>query len=216
MSNASATHESYQPDGLLANGDGIRAGKITLPSGVAALAAGTVLGKQTVAETATAAAKSGGNTGNGTFTIDATTPVLAGAKIGVYTVRCIAAAANGGTFRVEDPDGNVLGDVAVGSTFSDDIKFVIADGSSDFIVGDGFDVIIAAGTGKHIVSLAAARDGSQIPDAILAEATLETSADTEAIAYFGGEFNASHLTLGAGHTAASIKEGLRLKGITIR
>ncbi|ODN70213.1 head decoration protein [Methylobrevis pamukkalensis] len=92
--------------------------------------------------TAVSAAKSGGNTGNGTLTMDATTPVLPGAKPGVYTVRCITAASNGGTFRVEDPDGNVLGDVAVGSAFTDDIKFAIADGSSDFIVGDGFDITL--------------------------------------------------------------------------
>lgn len=99
-----------------------------------------------LAGTAEVAAKSGGNTGNGVFTIDALTPVLAGAKVGVYTVRCIAAAANGGTFRVEDPDGIVLGDVAVGATFADDIKFAIADGSADFVVGDGFDVTVSGGT----------------------------------------------------------------------
>ena len=94
---------------------------------------------------AASAAKSGGNTGNGTLTLDATTPVLAGAKVGVYTVRLITAATNAGTFRVEDPDGNVLGDVAVGGTFSDDIKFATADGSTDFAVGDGFDITVSGG-----------------------------------------------------------------------
>lgn len=95
-------------------------------------------------KTAAAAAKAGGNAANtGAITMDATTPVLTGAKPGVYTIRCIAAAANSGTFRVEDPDGFVKGDVAVGATFSDDIKFSIADGSQDFIVGEGFDVTVA-------------------------------------------------------------------------
>jgi hypothetical protein len=92
---------------------------------------------------AASAAKAGGNTGNGVLTLDAVTPVLPGAKQGVYTVRCIVAAANGGTFRVENPDGDVMGDVAVGATFQDDIKFSIADGAADFIVGDGFDITVS-------------------------------------------------------------------------
>src|SRR5205085_12583597 len=62
-----------------------------------------------------------GNTGNGTITMDATNPVRDGAKVGDYKATCIVAAANGGTFRVEDPDGYVLGDVAVAGTFDDDI-----------------------------------------------------------------------------------------------
>ena len=53
---------------------------------------------------ASSAAKSGGNTGNGTLTMDVTTPIRTGAKAGIYTVRFIAAASNNGTFRVEDPD----------------------------------------------------------------------------------------------------------------
>ncbi|ACI92712.1 putative phage protein Gp19 [Afipia carboxidovorans OM5] len=106
--------------------------------------AGTVLGVSAAkAMAAASAVKAGGaNTGDGTMTLDANTPILPGAKLGVYTVRCIAAAANGGTFRVENPNGDVIGDVAVGATFADDIKFVIADGAADFVVGDGFDVTV--------------------------------------------------------------------------
>jgi len=120
---------------------------------------GAALGRITLGAVS-AAAKSGGNTGNGVFTIDATTPKLAGAKVGVYTVRCIAAATNSGTFRVTDPNGLVLGDVAVGATFADRIKFAIADGSTDFIVGDGFDVTIAAGSLKITPLNLTALDGS--------------------------------------------------------
>jgi hypothetical protein len=118
--------------------------------------AGTVVAKNTVG-TATSAAKSGGNTGTGTLVLDATTPVLAGAKVGVYAVRCITAATNGGTFRIEDPDGFVLGDLVLpgsagGSATwnNDDLKFVITDATTDFIVGDGFDITVAAGDGKWI------------------------------------------------------------------
>ncbi len=66
-----------------------------------------------VSGTVASAAKSGGNTGNGTFTLDGTTPLLLNAKLGVYTLRCIAAVTNGGTFRLEDPDGMVLGDFVI-------------------------------------------------------------------------------------------------------
>lgn len=142
------------------------------------LVTGTVLGRITKGA-ATSAAKAGGNTGNGTLTLDATTPVLAGAKAGVYTVRCIAAAANGGTFRVEGPDGLVMGDVAVAGTFSEHLKFVIADGSSDFVVGDGFDITVAAGSGKYAPHNPTAVDGREIADAILLNGVDTTGADAK-------------------------------------
>ncbi len=101
----------------------------------------------TVADTVSAAAHAGG-TGNGTITMDVTTPLLTNAQSGVYTAKCITAATNGGTFRVADPHGNVLGDVAVGATFANQVKFVIADGSTDFIVGDQFDITVAIDVGR--------------------------------------------------------------------
>ena len=47
--------------------------------------------------------------------------------------------------------------------FDDDIKFAVADGGTDFIVGDGFDITVAAGSGKYKMALAAAVDGSAVP-----------------------------------------------------
>ncbi len=67
--------------------------------------------------------------------------------------------------------------------------------------------------GKYNLSLSAAGDGSQTPDAILAQDTDASGADVATIAYFRGEFNDDELTVGTGHTVASIKEGLRAKGI---
>lgn len=189
----------------------VRAEHITLLAGQN-LTRGTLLGK---ISTAGASATNVGNTGNGVIALDATTPVKANAKPGVYTARLITAAANGGTFRVEDPDGFVLGDVAVGATFDDDIKFVIADGATDFVVGDTFSITVAAGSGKYVQSLAAAANGSQVPDAILVHDTDATSADAEAVAYKGGWFNESRVTYGTGHTADSVREGLRVKGIQL-
>lgn len=115
---------------------------------VALTASSGTLGSVANTAVGTAAAPVAAGTGNGVMTLDATTPVLAGAKNGSYVVTCVAAATNSGTFRVEDPDGYVLGDVAVGATFADDIKFVIADGSTDFIVGDKFTIAVTTGAGR--------------------------------------------------------------------
>ncbi len=68
-------------------------------------------------------------------------------------------------------------------------------------------------SGKYVLSLSAAADGSQTPDAILAEATDASAADVLTPAYFGGGFNQDALIYGAAHNAGSIKEGLRGKGI---
>lgn len=147
----------------------------TLKSGFGVLDIGNVLGQITLGA-ASAAAKSGGNTGNGTFTIDVTTPILAEAQSGIYTARCIAAATNSGTFEIKDPKGRSLGQAVVGATFADQIKFVIADGSSDFVVGDGFDITVAVGSKKWAPYKPGALDGSQYAKAILLHKS-DTTAD---------------------------------------
>ncbi len=156
---------------------------VTILSGSGALGIGVVLG-QILVGAATAAAKAGGNTGNGTLTMDATTPVRPGAKVGVYTVRCIAAAANNGTFRITDPDGFVVGDVVMAAgagAFDNDLKFALADGASDFIVGDGFDITVAAGSKKWKPHTSGAVDGSEVARAVLLHRVDATSADQQAV-----------------------------------
>lgn len=157
--------------------------QITLVSGGAACVVGQVLGKITLAG---ASETHAGNTGNGAMTLDATTPVLANAIAGVYNVKCTAAAANSGTFRVFDPTGKVLGDVAVAGTFADQIKFVIADGAADFIVGDTFLVTVAAGSGKWTQVNPAALDGSQNAAGVCLLKADPTSADALSVAVTRG------------------------------
>ncbi|MBA3888930.1 MAG: head decoration protein [Gemmatimonadaceae bacterium] len=70
-------------------------------------------------------------------------------------------------------------------------------------------------SGKYNRSLSAAADGSQTPDAIAAEDVDATAADKEILVYVRGDFAESALTLGAAHTVASIREGLRAMGITL-
>ncbi|RYF82073.1 MAG: head decoration protein [Comamonadaceae bacterium] len=69
--------------------------------------------------------------------------------------------------------------------------------------------------GKYALSASAASDGSQTPDLILAEDIDASGGDVQALAYARGDFNARAITLGVGHTIASITEGLRAKGITL-
>lgn len=70
--------------------------------------------------------------------------------------------------------------------------------------------------GKFKLSASASSDGSQTPDAILAEKANAASADAQAVIYFSGEFNETALILGAGHTLDSIRIALRAKSIFLR
>lgn len=67
---------------------------------------------------------------------------------------------------------------------------------------------------KAVVSAAAAGDGSQTPQYVLSYTVDATGGDVEAMAIETGDLIGSQLVLGAGHTLASIRAGLRDKGIT--
>ncbi len=61
-------------------------------------------------------------------------------------------------------------------------------------------------TGQHVLSVAAANDGSQVPHRILAFDVDATAEAKKAAAYLaGGKFVTTQLTYGAGHNAASVK-----------
>jgi len=107
--------------------------------------AGSVLGKNAAKGLEAASdAKSGGNTGDGTFVLDSTTPVLRRAKVGTYTARFITTT----SIRLEGPDGVVLGDTTIGgsagnsATINEQIKAVVTQGTTPFAAGDGFDVLV--------------------------------------------------------------------------
>lgn len=142
------------------------------------LVAGTVLGKITTGTTATATAYTG-NTGNGTM---GTITVSAGAKPGNYKLTIAEPGTNVGNFTVEDPDGLFVGQGDVATAFSaGGLAFTLADGSTDFVAGDGFTIAVAAGSGKWTQFDQDAADGSQIAAGILYAAVDATSADTAAV-----------------------------------
>ena len=165
---------------------------------------------------ATVMAADGGNTGAGVSTIDAATPVLAGAKVGTYTVTCTTAVANLGQFTVSDPNGDVIGLYNVGDTFANEIKFAIADGAADFVVGDFFTVIVLVGSLKLIPCVSTATDGSQNPYGIAGEDIDASLADKSGTVFLSGEYNYNQMTFGGGDTYATHITALRALNIYLK
>ncbi|MEN5084265.1 head decoration protein [Bosea sp. TWI1241] len=124
--------------------------------------------------TASAVAKAGGNTGNGT--ISAVT-VSGRAKAGTYSVRFTGATA----FDLSDPGGDVVASGATGVAVADDLGFTITVGGTAFVAGDGFDIAVVP-TGKKAKPYApAAADGSQIAAEIAIGACDATLADAKVV-----------------------------------
>lgn len=171
------------------------------------LVAGQVLGASAVVAGATSSVTAdAGNTGNGVFTIDGTAPVAGGAKNGAYRVVNALVAANGGEFEVFDPDGVNIGRVAVGATFNNQIKFAIADGATDFTIGDAFTVLVGIEQAdKNYAALnMSGTDGSQHAAGILfAAVTTDGSTKQNATVMARAcEVRGSDLTWPGGITAA--------------
>lgn len=197
-----STTSSPSPDRLLGGEFPRETQEITVASGEN-LTAGAVIGRITVGTAAAAAAA--GNTGNGTMGAVTTG---ADAKPGVYKVVIVEPGANVGTFIVEDPDGVIVGRGTVAVAFAGPVNFTLADGATDFVAGDTFNITVAAGSGQWRRSVAAATDGSQRPLAILVGSVDATSGAKKASAYRTGEFNTAALNFGAGHSVSTVRAPL--------
>ena len=175
----------YLPDFLISEHVGIgrySRENITVLAGsgaVRALTVGMVLGKITKGS-ATAAAFAG-NTGNGTM---GAITVSAGAKPGVYKLLIVEPGSNVGTFTVEDPDGITIGSGVVAAAFSaGGLAFTLADGATDFVAGDGFNITVAAGSGKWVQLNLSGTDGSEIAAGLLvADVTAPDGTDAVGVA----------------------------------
>jgi len=226
MDNVASTVSTFTPDNLIVGVDLVTdVGTIQLGQGI--LARGTVFGK-VAAGAVTKAAKTGGNTGDGTLVLDETAPALANVLPGVYKVRITRAhlAAVGTTPAVPlqfaiatltAPDGDVVAEFNVatsaGTTVASHVKFVMVDGSTKFALGDGFDITVAAGSGELIVCDKVAIDGSAVPFAILADYADATSAAVSSTVYIAGSFDSASLIFASGTTAANVKDAARGNGM---
>lgn len=123
---------------------------------------------------------------------------------GTYRLECITAVLNAGTFKVVAPNGDALPNATVAVAYTDDqINFTIADGSTDYIVGDYFHIVVAKGSDKAITWAPTAVDGSQNVAGILYAAVDASLADKKGVAVTrNAEVNAAELQYGAAITAA--------------
>jgi len=141
------------------------------------LKANAVLGK--VTKGAASSAAFAGNTGTGAM---GTVTLGAGAKVGVYKLVIIEPGANAGVFTVEDPDGVTIGRGTVAVAFSaGGLSFTLAD-ATDFVAGDGFNITVAAGSGKYVEYDDAGTDGREVAAGILFDDVDASSADKPGVA----------------------------------
>ena len=155
-----------------------RMSRKTVTVGAGNLVSGTVMGQITLgAATATAFTNNASGTGAcGTVTVGA------GAKVGTYKFVILDPVSGAGAFSVEDPDGIIIGTGKVATAFSGGgLGFTIADGTPDFIAGEGFNIAVAAGTGSYIALDKDATDGSAVAAGILVEDVDASSAAKEGV-----------------------------------
>ncbi len=131
---------------LLSEANGSRSREnVVICAGSGVVKAGTLIALITAANALTPTAQAG-NTGNGTV---GSVTVTSAAITGTYVLEITEAAANGGTFEVTDPLGRVAGQGQVGQAFTGGgLTFTLADGSTDFVVGDGFNLAVLANLGE--------------------------------------------------------------------
>jgi hypothetical protein len=186
---------------------------------------GTILARRRVALTYTPSAVTG--TGNGTCTSGTVVEGPIVPLVGNYTLRCIAAATHGGTFRLEDPNGAIVSGnlvmtagAGVASTFeAAGLRFIITDGSTDFAVGDTFTLPIAA-DGKLVIFASGGAGGAQVPCAVLTYEVSKTgSGDVYVRPLFGGEVHKKRLVIDADgndtNVTAAVIDQLRNVGIFV-
>lgn len=132
---------------IVSEANGFRSREPIIVASGASLLAGAVLGQILFGAATAEAAAGAGNTGNGALTL-ADPATGAGVKAGVYRLVCIEPASNAGKFAIEDPDGVTVGIATVAVAYDGVIKFTIADGGTDFVAGDSFDVTVEIAEGS--------------------------------------------------------------------
>ncbi|MDT4804763.1 Bacteriophage lambda head decoration protein D [compost metagenome] len=166
---------------LLSEANGSRSREnIVICAGSGLLRAGTLLAMITAVNALTPAAQAG-NTGNGTV---GSVTVTSAAITGTYVLEITVAAANGGKFEVTDPLGRLVGEGQVGQAFTGGgLTFTLADGSTDFAVGDGFNLAVQANLGEWTAyDDDGTDDGRRAATGILYAGVDATAVDVKAVA----------------------------------
>ena len=180
------------------------------------LAVGTVLGKRT--RSAVTVTANAGNTGDGdpgAVTLGSKT------EAGTYTLTCTAASADAGTFEVLTPRGYKLPDLTVGQAYAGDhLNLTMADGATDFIVGDEVTVAVS-GDGKVVALDTSGMDGTnEALGIVAAEVTAPDGTDAEGLAIVRDAILSDHAMvwpdgITAAQKTAALAE-LEARGILVR
>ncbi len=172
---------------------------------------GEVLGRAGVPANETiSAAAAAGNTGTGALTLDGAAPITSAAIDGVYEVVMRTAGATA-IFDVIDPNGIIIGEGAVGTTFSGAIKFAIASANPTlFVVGDRFLITVLRHEGADDLYYpvnASATDGTQYAAAIAIYPVTTGSASAKIAGLRRlAQVRAANLSWPSGATSAQIAE----------
>lgn len=156
---------------------------------------------------------SGGTANAGTATIGS---ITAGPRVrnGVYTI-ILTSATQG---FVVNPIGETLGQMTMGTAFTDpEINFTITTGGAP-AAGDGFFINVADATAANVWKLctAGAVDGSAVPQGILVDFTDPSSGNVLSGVYTEGEFNGNAIVYDSSLTPQFIKNAFRGRGIIIK
>lgn len=182
---------------------------------------GTIMARKQVADAIVAAAD-GGNTGDGTVTA---VSVVAGNDIplvGIYVLTITTAIADGGIWKLEDPNGNLIADnlimeagAGLATTFVEGgMQFTITDGGTNFAAADFFTLTVAV-DGDVVIFAVDGVGGAQIPSMVMTYETVATGAEDQAQrAMVSGEVRREKLVIDAGGTVTDrIVDQLRDFGI---
>lgn len=178
------------------------------------LAEGTILGRREDALSVVASAVTGG--GNGTVGTASVVEGLSVPLVGVHTLTCIAAVANGGRWKLTDPNGALVADdlemnssAGVGSVFEvGGLQFTITDGATDFSVGATATLTVSA-DGKLVPFNPSGAGGAQRPLAVLTYSVGRSSPGDVAIrAMISGKVNRNRLIIDADGSGLNITNAI--------
>jgi hypothetical protein len=200
---------AYIPDQLIAGNLKLVTDNVNLALGT--LLRGTVLGQRQLGAPVAVAGKpaGGANAGNGTITAPA---LGTGAKAGAYVLTFTGAT----TFTLVAPDGTQLANGATGTAYAGQLGFTVSAGGTAFVAGDGYTITVPSGDLAFVQSVATAKDGSQLPTAILADNADASGGVVVAPVYLQGEFNGNALIMDPSWTLAALKLAMRPLEIYIK
>jgi hypothetical protein len=89
-----------------------------------------------------------------------------GAQTGVHKIVVVEPGANVGTFIHQTPDGiiNSKAGVVASAYASGGLSFTLADGATDFLAGDGFEITVSENTSGNISRMEVIKNGEAVWD----------------------------------------------------